>query len=265
MTIDKRIQEAIDACRPNTDDLQFPELTDVAAQINNSDRLARLMSRVQAADKRITEVMGQGTLPEGIEQRLLDRLEMANQHDRSAEIRAEPTRQVDLAGRRAWWRSRRALLLTGIAAALLIGVTIGVLQMGSERLTLENLDQLAEQWHKSVRTKSAWRKDHAPDGYLIPERIRFGTGEWQSFTCPVDRSAVAFDVTRIGDPDWTATLFVIRTTIDGLYSTPPASGSWTLGRSITAWQSGDVVYVLVIEGPQGGYRQYVDTRARTAA
>lgn len=265
MTVDKRIQEAIDVCRPDTDDLQFPELTDVAAQINNDARLAQLVSRVQSTDKRIIEVMGQGRLPEGIEQRLLDRLELAKRQGSSAEMQAVVSNQVETRGDRVWWRSRRGLLLMGLAAVLLIGATTGILSMGNERLMLENLDGLAEQWHQTVHSEDGWQPDPPPSGYRIPKRIKFRTGRWKSFACPADRSAVAYNLTDPGAPNLKATLFVIRTTIDGLDNSPPTAENWTMGRSISAWQSGEFVYVIVIEGRQKRYFKYVDTTPPTSA
>jgi len=68
--------------------------------------------------------------------------------------------------------------------------------------------------------------------------------------------AVAYDLPPLGGR---ATLYVFQGNIPGLPSMPPES-PWpgTSGKSAAAWQAGDLVYVLVVEGDAGVYSRYLD-------
>jgi hypothetical protein len=55
-------------------------------------------------------------------------------------------------------------------------------------------------------------------------------------------------------------LFVVRLWRDGLPTSPPGRPQWsTGGRSIGYWRSGDLVYVLVVDGNENKYRAFVNS------
>ena len=63
-----------------------------------------------------------------------------------------------------------------------------------------------------------------------------------------------------------AVLLVARLQGEGLPSAPPASPqSATGGRAIAYWQSGSMVYVLVVPGNARNYRSYVRSAPSTVA
>ena len=55
------------------------------------------------------------------------------------------------------------------------------------------------------------------------------------------------------------TLLVVRARTVGLGPVPPPRPAFaSQGRAIAAWQEGDLLYVLVVEDPAGGYRRFVN-------
>lgn len=68
--------------------------------------------------------------------------------------------------------------------------------------------------------------------------------------------AVAYDLPTIHGR---ATLYVVQRTVTGLPSMPPPSPrSSTGGRLAAAWQAGNMLYVLVVDGDARMYSSYLD-------
>ncbi len=70
--------EAIDACRPGSDDLAQGELVDFAAELDRNPILAREFRRVQQLDTALVEAVADVPLPEGLQERLLAGLRAAS-------------------------------------------------------------------------------------------------------------------------------------------------------------------------------------------
>jgi hypothetical protein len=77
MTLNRRIREAIEACRPESDDLNDPDLEFLAQHLADDPESAALYHRTQDLDARIASAFHQVDVPSGLEQRLLARLESA--------------------------------------------------------------------------------------------------------------------------------------------------------------------------------------------
>ena len=68
--------------------------------------------------------------------------------------------------------------------------------------------------------------------------------------------AVAYDLPTIGGR---ATLYVLQRNVPGLPPIPPENPSLsTGGKSAAAWQAGNTLYVLVVEGDAGMYSSCLD-------
>jgi hypothetical protein len=121
-------------------------------------------------------------------------------------------------------------------------------------VTASNLSGRVDSWLQQI-DPSAWRAtDSAPEGYLVSPRVlgrRFG---WQ----PVGAGVVVYNLAGPGAAP--AVLLVVRARIDGLPRRPPTRATWTQNRSRAAWQSGRLLYVLVVDGPPARYRRLLDLR-----
>ncbi len=79
---------------------------------------------------------------------------------------------------------------------------------------------------------------------------------WRNVDNFLGGRAVAYDLSTNGGR---AALYVTQMNIPGLPSMAPDSPSFsTGGRSAAAWQAGDLLYVLVVEGDAGTYSSYLD-------
>ena len=80
---------------------------------------------------------------------------------------------------------------------------------------------------------------------------------WRHVAKFLGRAAVAYDLPKIGGGR--ATLYVVAGNIAGLPANPPQMpGLSTGGKSVAAWQAGDLVYVFVVEGDERTYGDYLD-------
>jgi len=283
MMVDKRIVEALDACRPASDDLQFPELADVAELVARDPELTQLQRRLEEADLIIAEAIDDVPVPSGLAERLLARLAAeANGESVAATLETsleqpatdaepvdalEPAREpvVELARP----VSRRRFITAAAALAASIAVATGVVlwQSSAPELTPETVQEFAQQQYEALRGESTWQPmAEAPhDVYPKSTRVASKAWAWQPLATSVDRNAIAYDLTPRGS-DYKVTLMVLRTTVPGLTTIPQKDPVWTQDRLISAWQQGDLLYVLVLEAPPGAsrnlpqrYRQLVDT------
>ena len=74
MAIDRRIIEAIEACRPGSGDLRGADLADVARLVDADPEVRGLYDRVQHWDAAVTSAMQEVSVPAGLAERILARL-----------------------------------------------------------------------------------------------------------------------------------------------------------------------------------------------
>ena len=80
---------------------------------------------------------------------------------------------------------------------------------------------------------------------------------WQKVDSFLGCRAVAFDMSTPGGTR--ATLYVVKRSVSGLPTEPPLRPTLrTGGRSTAAWQSGPLLYVLVVEGEARGYKRLLN-------
>jgi hypothetical protein len=111
--------------------------------------------------------------------------------------------------------------------------------------------------------------DDAPPGELVsrvappsdfpisPDIAQFRDVRWRRVEKFVDGEAIAYDLpsSRSGK----ATLYVAKHTVAGLPPYPPTQPTLsTGGNSLAAWQSGGLLYVLVVRGDAQTYGDYLD-------
>jgi hypothetical protein len=110
---------------------------------------------------------------------------------------------------------------------------------------------------------SGWRTESSPAEYPVSPRVLSQVRGWKALSTDQDRHAVAYDVSPGGDVK--ITLFVLRAPAEGFKTRPTPRPFYTQNRSVAAWQSGDLLYVVVVEAPQQQYHQYIDTRTEPLA
>ncbi len=264
--IEQRIWEALDACRPGSEDLQQPEMAEAAGELAHDPQLAELARQSAALDARIMAAMHDLPVPEDLSARLLARLAAQTKEPQTVET-AAPAAEESVVERRRWVPTLRWAAVAALAAALLVGASLSFRQPAPPVLTPQNVQEFAQQQYEALQQDGKWQPiGSAPrQAYPLSGRVAARAWAWRSFRSPVDPDAVAYDLTMRGSK-YQVTLLVMQTKVPGLTSLPPKKPVWTQGRLISAWQQNGRLYVLVLEAPPGGsqslphrYRSLVDT------
>lgn len=234
-----------------------------------------MASQTRAFDERLAAALDDVAVPAGLRERLLDRLRLPDRPclpDRPGEpapLAAAPllpalpqpvaqpvgpaavepasvpfSRRLRV-GRR-WWLA---------AAAAAAGLALA----GRWWLLADRADgdvaQLAAAWQQ--RLTSTWQSTKTlPSGFRVPQSVAVAPRRWQALDRLAGVRGVAWDLSRPGFAR--AVLFVARMTSAGLPNSPPAAPqSTTGGQTIAGWQSGGLVYLLVVEGDVKDYRRLI--------
>ncbi len=267
--MDKRIREGIEACRPGVDDLLdyeragLLELADAARAVGEDPEARLLRDRVLKWDAAISESMEQVPVPAGLAQRILARLQATDSATGcaspplltgavTAAIQDEPAGgSVEVARPGLWQRRHWAgASLSAIAAAALVIAAGYWLQWGSEL----PVEQLAQNWQSEL-TEDEWEPaKNAPASFPIPDAIRVPPTRYQRIGQFTPTPVVAYELV-LGKTK--AMLYAAKMKRAGLRGTPPPGPQWdTAGEVIGYWQSGDIVYVLVVPDVRS-YRAFV--------
>jgi len=264
--MDDRIREGIEACRPASDDLDSPELADVARRVKDDPQARLAYDRVQEYDAAILKSIDDVSVPPGLSERILERLcaardESANGRSKdllagvvaaaSSAREATPDAQVSPAPRRLAL-SRRHLTgaaLTALLACVLLVVVINLMQEPSDLA----LPDLADQWQ--VKLDDNWQQmADAPADFALPGAVLVKPAGWQWIDRYTTVPVVAYELVHAKAGK--AMLYVARMTRNGLPSAPPLTPQSTSGKAVAYWQSGSHVYVLVVEHERN-YRAFV--------
>jgi len=280
---DQRIVEALEVCRPGSDDVADPALRILADAIEADPELAQLYARLQEVDGRVAAAFADVPVPEGLEGRLLERLGLALDPGVSAsedadqgpaqfpavlttpdsatpqpqpETTLQPTPVVPRPARRA----RRWLLVGGgaaVAAALVVGAMTVFSDRGREYTPQAVLDEAIRFF--SRETPEPGRRDGPPSSYPLSSAVARLPGieiQWRRVSGLLESRGVAYDFR--GPRGVQATLYVLDRQVAGLRPAPTLRPYTTGGCSVEAWQEGKLLYVLVVEsGDRRAYQQFL--------
>jgi hypothetical protein len=261
---DERILEALEVCRPNSDDLSDPAMADLADQLGANPELKRLCERLQSVDGKLSLAFRDVPVPEGLAQRIIDRLAAARAEqaaktvleDAPEDAATTPVAQVPA---RPTHASRRRLL----AAAGLLSTTavllLAVLLYLNTRNTLDEPTVLRDAvnfFSNEVAQPGHLLSDRRPpDDYRISRDVRRVAGtRWREISGFLGCKGVAYDLPGPGDAV-KATLYVVKLSVKDLKNTapPPLPKQDTGGYCSAAWRDGKLLYVLVVRGNKRDY------------
>jgi hypothetical protein len=261
--MDKQLIESIEACRPGSDDIASPDMGDLARQIEQDPQVRALYERVQKWDAIVSATMEGVAAPEGLAERILNRLhsqaavstgEICNSSNQppvaDAAVRLAPPQ--DLAAR--WSRRKWLAGVTTIAATILVAAFLSVWLPGDGELPME---EIADGWFQELGAN--WQDtQQAPGEFPLPAAITASPTSWQRLAKHSSARGVVYQLQdRAGT---TALLYVVRLTRTGLPATPPPSPqSNTGGKAVGYWRTGEMVYVLVVPGDERSYRAFVSS------
>jgi hypothetical protein len=276
-TRDPRIREAIEACRPGSDDLSDPSLAWLATRLEAEPGLRAEYEKVQEADASLAEAFRDVSVPQGLVERIAARLQAepsgpgvseAASNEPLSEASDEPAVAGPPPAPRATHREifRRRWMLAGAGCFAVAGTILAAIVLinrpGDENFTASAVYEKAIDFfdgETGATEPGQWIGEAPPPrAYrLSPEVARLPQIRWRSIQGFLGRPGVAYDLTPPGSPR--ATLYVVACTVPGLPTVPPPAPALNSRRFFAAaWQSGPLVYVLVVEGGPRTYRSVLD-------
>ena len=281
-TRDPRISEAIEACRPGSDDLSDPSLSWLATRLEADPELRADYEKLQLADANLAEVFRNVTVPDGLVDRIVARLEAepsargvsetSSDEPPSDEPPSDEAGELHLASpppRRQVSRQhrfRRRWMFAGagcfaVAGSILLAIAL-IDTTGNESLTASAVCEKAidffDRESGTAEPGKSIGEETPPGAYpLSLEVASLPLIRWRSIHEFLGLPGVAYDLTPPGSPR--ATLYVVRCTIPGLPKAPPSRPVLdSRGFCAAAWQSGSLVYVLVVGGSPRTYQRVLD-------
>ncbi len=200
-----------------------------------------------AFDTRLAACFHDVPLPEGLELRLRKRL----------------LDTADIVPARPKHVSRRWLVIAGgalTAAAVLLVAALVNLMDTSASYDGAAVRQFAVKFFNS-ETPDTWNllaEKSPPRNYPVSPAVMVTQAvRWRPISGFLGASGVAYDIPSRGGSR--ATLYVVKRTVSDLPDLPPMRpGLSTAGCSVSAWQSGGLLYVMVVRGGPQTYRRFLD-------
>ena len=259
--IDERLLEAMEACRPGSDDLADPAMAELDAELSANRRLAARFQRLQKLDLSLAGAIQDVPVPPGLRDRLLAALvvEAAVQPRPTEEPRSAAGVPDVFRGRSAPDRIRPWLFTLSGALAAIFLVSVGLFQRAQVHYTTSGVLEAAVDFfsHESQGAGELVSAVSPPWGFPASRYVQLpGQTRWRRINDLLESGGVAYEVSCPGGVR--ATLYVVRRTVAGLPDQPPASPVYGTAHCWTsAWQEGQLLYVLVVSGQSSDYRRFL--------
>lgn len=278
---DRGLRKLIDACRAGSDDLHQPELKDLARAAADDDQIRDDLARLQRLDSVISQALQSVAIPDQLEDRIIANLtdhatEMERRNgeqDRSVLLleideatKSGPDDPVSAQTNRMifGWTTRSVVLC---AAAASVTLLLFVWQW-FDRTTSINVDSVVmatAKWRDSFVGEGS-KPETAPRTHPVSSNVIGRTDSWAKAgekLNQLDRQAVVYRID--GPASRHSLLFVIRpqSAMQLPILPPKKPHNNTGGWSVSAWQEGPLMYVLMVPGTVEQYRNSL--RQRTTA
>jgi hypothetical protein len=252
---DRDLLAALDAFPSGASISDDPALADVARRLEVDAEARRLRERVEQSDRRLNSALHAVEPPTGLADRLLARLAATEVTPSSAQTPRVPTKSATL---------RRRLFLAGGLAALAAAVlvAIGLWPEPPEPWTADQVLEAAIALYTRDAPGGGRPLAEAPsnrppsrDLVPLPENTR-----WRRVDDALaDSDVVMYDIELPGGLRGSLAVFSPRVAVTGLPDRPPSQPATptTQGVCVAAWEVGDLVYVLVVEGGPREYRRFL--------
>jgi hypothetical protein len=271
--VDPRIVEAMEACRPGSDDVLDPAMEPLRRQLADSPDLARTYQRLQRLDQALADAFRDVPVPEGLQDRILARLETAGVQQSPLAASLSPDAEgvsVPKTRSRQDWRRRWLIGACGVAAAtvLVFGALLHLRR--ADEFSKSDMLSLAIEHFSSdprqgghpisgpVQPPAEFPFSRALAAVFSPGEVLFSEMRWRAVHGFLNREAVAYDL--VGRRGVSATVYVATCSVGGLTTEIPLRPMLSTGQgSASAWQEGDLLYVLVVDGGIQDYERFLAT------
>jgi hypothetical protein len=204
-------------------------------------------------DEKLAAALHDVPVPEGLGQRLLERLD-------KGELALPDMKPRPAGSHRIAARGRGFILAGGLtaAAAMLVAVWLGA-HRGEALSPQFMLDEAIRSFDVVIDQQGALLGEKpAPADYPFSQSVLQLRGtRWRSLEAFVGRSGVVYDLP--GPAGAGAALYVIEAdTTEEFDELPAVYPFTTAGCCASAWREGGLVYVLVVQGDPATYRAYLN-------
>jgi hypothetical protein len=272
---DPRILERMEACRPGADDVADPAMAPLAAELASNPELDDLFTRLQKLDATLAGAIQDVPVPDGLADRLLRRLEASHvavpqpavspTADRPLAKNSAAIARVEATARAARRPIRSRYFRWVLAVSAMVAIVVPTLvvlyqwRMAHAFTPHGVLSEALDFYVNELHAPGLLVADVAPPPSLplSPAVLPMPGARWRHVRGFLDRSGVAYDL--LGPRGTQATLYVVRRTVAGVPTAPPARPSLATGNcSTSTWQEGRLLYVLVVRGDASAYSGFLD-------
>jgi len=256
MNSNDRLREQIDACRPGSDDLGLPALSELADAARRDPAVAAELARSQQLDAQLRSAIRDVPVPAGLAERLLQAAQHPDEPEANVCLPANPER-------RQWFvrrpnLTRRHWILAGCSTAL-VGLIAFVSSQLLEPLRTVTQEEIASETlvARAHLSATAWQPiAKLPRNIRIDPAVIGTPHHWQivraANSAAWSAGITAIDLTPQGAGRAKAFLFVVSSSAKFSVPTRPAAVarlSLSGGYTATAWQrlGSNLLFVLVVE------------------
>jgi hypothetical protein len=207
-----------------------------------------------AVDEKLAAALHDVSVPEGLAERLLERLR--SEEPRAKDIKPRPAVTVRTATTGRGFVFSAGVVAT--AACLLIAVWLGTRQ--GERLSEQLvLDEAIRSFDVGVdQPGPSLAEKPAPTAYPFSRAVLPVRGaRWRPLEAFLGRRGLVYDLP--GRAGTSAALYVVEAEgIEGFDTVPAMRPFTTAGCCASSWREGGLLYVLVVQGDTATYRAYLN-------
>ncbi|MBC8354868.1 MAG: hypothetical protein H8E66_23060 [Planctomycetes bacterium] len=252
----RHLNELMDVCRPGHNDVNQPELKELASKLSEDPTLRHLFARSQEVDAAIRTSFQAVAPPPGLAERLLDAIPV-EEGEGVVEL-AEAESRVELAKR----SSRRSFAMWGsfvVATSLVVAAILFSIPTSDSDLKLSSPSEIAEtvgRWNADLEDASWQSTETIPDDDF-PTWQHLGVRSvtrWEWVSKP-PIACYDFKTETVTD---TVRLFVMKPTKSSVAmpTVPPLGYPLPNGWYVGAWQGNDRVYFLAVRANRNSKSLY---------
>ncbi|MGI6418414.1 MAG: hypothetical protein ACOX1P_22400 [Thermoguttaceae bacterium] len=277
-SFDPDILEAIEVFRGGDDDQEDSALRAAAEAARTDPNLAEHLARIKRWDRRCADAMRQVAVPPALAPRIIELLKqketalaavMTDSGSRGDQVRPERPISRDTPTSAATTSRRRYWRWTAAAATVVAVAALGISMFLNQDRRWSGPDELCRTAIGLFELPAPGANEGAPIDRVAPPRaypysphlLCIPNTRWRNVDQFGGRRAVAYDLPLEGGRR--ATLYVLRGRAERVPNAPPRQSQLqTRNLSVAAWQSGELIYVLVVDGGEPAYRALLESTAQ---
>jgi hypothetical protein len=266
---DEKIWEALEVCRPDSDESPDPALARLLQELTDHPELRRRYERIRDFDAQLADLFRDVPVPHGLAEKIKSKINPAGTVIPDETFTENPALKPGAAPSVLRWSTtaaetnralprRRAVsrrwffvaggLVLGGAVALLIVFFAGLGKTASYTHEMACGEAIRFFEDDVAKPGTILQVKRPPGDFPFSHEVIERRGiRWRKISDFLGREGVAFDLPSLGGNR--ATLYVVSLTVEDILPVPSLSHLYTTGGcAADAWQEDGLLYVLVVQG-----------------